>query len=132
MQLGNRKPKNVYSLPLQGDKRGSILFYLPSQFLHKRLNNLAQHLIIEAVLAFKTDYVRVVFVEEVVGLHHGVVDAEETIAFHFVVVSDVLKLLSLNHVMMLDKFASDLKLLLIILSAVEEFMDTGLHHATCR
>ena len=25
MQLGNRKPKNVYSLPLQGDKRGSIL-----------------------------------------------------------------------------------------------------------
>ena len=63
MQLGNRKPKNVYSLPLQGDKRGSILFYLPSQFLHKRKNNLAQHFIIEAVLAFKTDYVRVVFVE---------------------------------------------------------------------
>ena len=89
---------------------------------------MAEHLFIEAVLAFKARGLGVVLAEKIVGVDRGVVDAEESPAELLLLRSYVLKLLTLHLIEMLNDVASDAEGFLVILAAVEKFMFTGLEH----
>ena len=89
---------------------------------------MAEHLFIEAVLAFKARGLGVVLAEKIVGVDCGVVDAEESPAELLLLRSYVLKLLMLHLIEMLNDVASDAEGFLVILAAVEKFMFTGLEH----
>ena len=85
-------------------------------------DDFAQDFLIEAVFAFEADGVGIMLVEEIVGVHQRVVDAEETIAVFTVPVGDVLPLLTFHLVVMLDDVARDAEGLLTVLAPVEELV----------
>ena len=104
--------------------RAQRLFCFAAQLLYQWDDDLAQHFLVETVLAIEAGGVGIVLMEEVIGVHNGVMNAKEAVAVLAVPVGDVLPLLALHLVVMLDDVTRDAKRLLPVLASVEELMLT--------
>ena len=80
----------------------------------------------EVVVTVIADGIPVMLLEEVIGVHLLVVDAEEAVGVLPVEIGDALELGPFHHVEMLDRVPCYRKLLLIVLSPVQELVGTCL------
>ena len=83
---------------------------------------MAQHLVVESMLALKADGLAVMLAKEVVGVDGRVVDTKESPAGLLLFGCDVLKLEALHLVEVLDGVARDTESLLIVFPAIEKLV----------